>query len=191
VLRLVFYTAALSYLRGDLGLVSLIVAPFFWLTISFFSHVIKQASSERRRRSGSISAVAEESLANVALIQAYNRQNYEVERFHREILGKFAVQVATTRLRRLYSRLNDLIELTGIPIVVGLGTWDLSEGRLTLGSLLIFIAYVTQFYSPIRGLDRLTNTVYSAAASAERIIEFLEQRPSVTERADAISLPWA
>ena len=54
--------------------VSLLVAPLFWLAARRFSRLIKVASREKRRRSGSISAVAEESLSNAALVQAYGQR---------------------------------------------------------------------------------------------------------------------
>jgi ATP-binding cassette subfamily B protein len=57
--------------------------------------------------------------------------------------------------------------------------------------LLAFLTYLTQLYSPIRSLSRLSNKIFSASAAGERIIEFLDQRPSVTEKGDAISLPRA
>ena len=180
-LRIVVFTGVLLYLRWELALVSLVVAPLFWLAARHFSRLIKQASREKRRRSGSISAVAEESLGNAALVQAYNRQEHEVDRFQREGQGAFAAQMASTRIRGLFSPLINLIELGGGLIVIGLGTWELSQGRLTLGGLLAFLTYLTQLYSPIRGLSRLTNTIYSASASAERVIELLDERPAVVE----------
>jgi ABC-type multidrug transport system fused ATPase/permease subunit len=181
VLELLFFGAALFYLQWDLALVSLFVAPLFWLSARRFSRLIKRASREKRRRSGSISAVAEESLSNAPPVQAYNRQETEVERFHRENLGSFRATMASTRLRALFTPLVDLIELTGAIVVIGFGTWELSEHRLSLGGLLVFTAYLSQMYGPIRRLGRLSNTIYSASASAERVIELLDERPLVNE----------
>jgi ABC-type multidrug transport system fused ATPase/permease subunit len=187
-LRIVVFTGVLLYLRWELALVSLVVAPLFWLAARHFSRLIKRASREKRRRSGSISAVAEETLGNAALVQAYNRQDHEVERFRREGQGALAAQLASTRIRGLFSPLINLIELAGGLIVIGLGTWELSQGRLTLGGLLAFLTYLTQLYSPIRGLSRLTNTFYAASASAERVIELLDETPAVRDCAQPKSL---
>jgi ATP-binding cassette, subfamily B, bacterial len=187
-IRIVFFAGALFVLDPLLAIVALVVAPLFWLTARRFSRLIKQASREKRRRSGSISAVAEESLANAQLVQAYNRQEHEVGRFHRENVASFEAQMASTRLKALFTPLVDLIDLAGALIVIGVGTWELSRGRLTVGGLLAFLAFVSQLYSPIRGLARLSNTMYSASAGAERIIELLDQAPSVRERRDARKL---
>jgi ATP-binding cassette, subfamily B, bacterial len=186
--RIVFFSAALFYLQWDLALISLLVAPLFWLAAKRFSRLIKVASREKRRRSGSISAVAEESLSNAALVQAYGQEDKEVDRFHRENEGAYHAEMASTRLKALYSPLIDMIELSGGLLVIGLGTWELSQGHLTLGGLLVFMTFLTQLYSPVRGLSRLVNRIYAASAAAERIIEMLDHKPSVVESPAAVEL---
>jgi ABC-type multidrug transport system fused ATPase/permease subunit len=188
VLRIVFFSAALFYLQWDLALISLVVAPAFWLAAKHFSRLIKIASREKRRRSGSISSVAEESLSNAALVQAYGQEEREVERFHRENVGSYRAEMASTRLKALYSPLIDLVELVGALLVIGVGTWELSQGHLTLGGLLVFMTFLTQLYSPVRGMSRLVNRIHAASAAAERIIEMLDQKPSVVESASAVEL---
>lgn len=183
--QLVFFVGALFYLDWQLALVSLVVAPLFFFTARNFSRRIKSAAREERRLSGSIAAVAEENLSNAILVQAYNRQEDEIERFRRENEGNFLAQMAATRLSALFSPLVDLIELAGVMVVLGVGAYGLSQGRLTLGGLLIFMVYLGQLYRPIRGLSSLLNSFYSASAGAERIIEFLDEEPSVREH------PWA
>jgi ABC-type multidrug transport system fused ATPase/permease subunit len=190
-LRIVFFAGALFYLEWHLALVSLTVAPLFWFVATRFSRLSKRASREKRRRSGSISAVAEESLSNAPLVQAYGREETEVERFHRENVGSFEAQLTATRVKAVFGPAVDLIEVLGGLVVIGLGTWELSRGHLSLGGLLVFLAYLTQLYSPIRGLSRLANTVYAASAGAERIIELLDDRPAVEDLADARPLSRA
>jgi ABC-type multidrug transport system fused ATPase/permease subunit len=186
--QLLFFTAALFYLNWQLAIVSLFVVPLFWLAARHFSRKIKTAAREERRRSGSIGAVAEESLSNAALVQAYNRKDEEVARFHRENEGSFAAQMAATRLGSLFSPLINMIELAGVVVVVAFGAYQLSRGNLTVGGLLVFMVFLGQLYGPIRGVSGLLNSFYSASAGAERIIEFLDEKPSVTERADAVEL---
>src|SRR3712207_148743 len=120
VFQLVFFVGALFYLDWQLALVSLVVAPLFFFVARSFSRKIKGAAREERRLSGSISAVAEESHSNATLVQAYNRQDAEVERFRRENEGNFLAQMAATRLSALFSPLVDLIELAGVMLVLGL-----------------------------------------------------------------------
>jgi ABC-type multidrug transport system fused ATPase/permease subunit len=190
-LQLIVFAAALFFLSWKLAAVSLIVAPLFWLVARRFSRLIRAASREKRRRTGSIGAVAEESLGNAALVQAYNRQAGEVARFERESQGAFAAQMAATRVKALFTPLVDLIELAGALVVIGFGTWLLARGELTLGGLLAFLTFLTGMYAPIRRLSRLSGTFFAASAGAERVIELLDERPEVTERPDAVVLERA
>ena len=191
ILRIVYFAGALLYIQWELDLVSLIVAPLFWFVPQHFARVIRRASRERRRRSGSISSVAEESFSNAALVQAYNRQDAETDRFERENLGNFEAHMMSTRARALLSPLVSLVGVISGLMVIGAGVWMLSEGRLSMGELLVFLTYLGGLYSPIRGLGHLSTTIYAASAAAERIAEFQDEKPSVYDRPDALSLQHA
>jgi len=180
---IMLYGAALFYLNWQLALASLVAAPLFWLAARSFSARIKTASRGKRRRTGAITAAAEESFANAALVQVYDREASETDRFHRENLGSFRAQMDATRLRALFSPLIDLLEAGGAMLVLALGMWELAQNRITLGGLLVFVVYLTQLYSPIRGFARLSNSVYAATASAERIMELQDLQPLVREPA--------
>jgi ABC-type multidrug transport system fused ATPase/permease subunit len=189
--EIVLFTGALFYLDWRLALASLAAAPGFLLATRYFSTRIKDASREKRRRSGSVTAAAEESLGNVALVQAYDRQAAETERFHRENLSRFTAEMAATRLRALFRPLVELLEIIGVVLVMGVGVWELQHGHITLGGLLVFATYLSRLYSPIRGAGRLSNTLYAASASAERIIDLLDAQPDIREAAQPRRLPRA
>ena len=181
VLQIVFFVGALFYLQWDLALISLIVAPLFFIVARRFSGLIKRASREKRRRSGSLGAVAEQTLGNVALVQASRREGAELERYRREGDGVIAAELSSVRIRGVFSPLVDLIELAGILLVVYFGTRAIAGGGLTLGGMLVFIAYLTRLYGPVRDLSSLSNTVFKALAGAERVIELLDERPRVAD----------
>jgi ABC-type multidrug transport system fused ATPase/permease subunit len=185
LLRIVFFSGALFYLQWQLALVALVVTPVFLLVAKRFARLIKHASREKRRRSGSLSAVAEESLANQMLVQASNREAAELERFERENEGIIEAELASTRIRGLFSPLVDLIELLGVMVVIVLGTVAVTSGDLTIGGLLVFITYLTQLYGPVQDLGSLSNTIFKAAAGAERVIELLDEEPRIVDKPGA------
>jgi ATP-binding cassette, subfamily B, bacterial len=183
--RVAFFAAALTLLSWKLALASLVVVPLFYAAARWCSRLVKQTARERRRRGGSLAAVAEESLGNAALVQTLNRQETEVDRFRRESAGIMSAELAATRIRALFGPIVDLIELLGAIAVIALGVWALSAGDLTLGGLLAFLAYLTQLYGPLRDLGAMANSMYAASAGAERVIELLDERPAVANRAAA------
>jgi ABC-type multidrug transport system fused ATPase/permease subunit len=133
--EIVLFTGALFYLNWQLALASLPIAPVFLLVARYFSVRIKGASREQRRRSGSVTAAAEESLANVALVQAYDQHAAVTQRFHAESFGWFTVEMTAARLRALSRPLIEGLETLGVVLVLGLGLWELQADRITLGGL--------------------------------------------------------
>jgi ATP-binding cassette subfamily B protein len=191
LMKIAVFAGVLFYLDWRLALASLIAVPVFWTAARVFARRIKIASREARARDGSISVVAEESLGNATLIQAYGRQGAEVDRFAAQSMGSVHAELAATRLGALFSPLVDLVQVIGVLTIVGVGIWELSAGRLTLGGLLAFLVFLSQLYGPVRGLGALSTALFAAAAAAERIIELLDQRPTVTAPTHPIPLERA
>jgi ABC-type multidrug transport system fused ATPase/permease subunit len=180
--RIALFGGALFYLQWDLALISLVVAPLFLLSARRFSKLIRDAAREKRRRAGSLGAVAEEGLANATLVQTSNQEGAEHVRFERESDGIMRAELAATRLRALFAPLVELIELAGVLLVLAWGTWALSSGSLTLGGLLAFITYLGLLYRPARDLGHVATGVFDAAAASERVFELLDREPLVDER---------
>src|SRR2546429_9384118 len=83
---------------------------------------------------------------------------------------------------RAKALVSPLVSLFGVVCglgVIGVGGWMLSEGRLSLGELLVFLTYLGGLYGPIRGLGRLGTTVDAASAAAERMPELPDKWPAV------------
>jgi subfamily B ATP-binding cassette protein MsbA len=177
VWRIVFYTVALLWLSWELTALSLLVVPALWFVASRFARLLKVVSRERMRRGGSASAVAEEHLGAVPLVQAYGREDDAVASFHRQNQGIVGAELAASRARSLFTPAVDLAELIAVLGVIGFGTWALSTTRLTLGGLLAFLALLTQLYSPLRDLTRLIPSLFAATAGAERILELRHEEP--------------
>jgi len=185
--QILIFGGLLFYVNWRLALAALIGAPLFVVVSRKFSRLIKVASRERRRRSGSVSAAAESSLRSARLITVYGAQDEEAAAYTRESAVSVRAEMAATRLRSLYSPLINMLELGGILVVLWVGANELIAGRLTLGGLLVFVAYLGQLYSPIRGMGRLSNSLYSAAAGAERLAELLDAEPTVRQPAKPVT----
>ncbi|MEV6835302.1 ABC transporter ATP-binding protein [Streptomyces sp. NPDC051133] len=176
-----FYAAAAFWLRWDLAAATFVLAPLFWLAARRFSGSIKDVSRAGRVADGAITSVVEESLGNIVLTQAYGRRDAERRRLHEEATAWFRASVRSTRLNEAYEQLVQVIETVCVLAVIGIGAWEISTGRMTLGRLLAFAAFLGYLYPPVRGLAQLGLTVTAATAGAERLIEILDVRPSVTD----------
>jgi len=189
--RIAFFGGALFLLDAQLALYALILAPPFYLAARYFARLARHAAREKRRRSGALSAIAEESLANTALVQSCNRAEHERLRLLREGDGVVDAELASARIGGAFSGVVALIEVAGVLAVVAFGTWAVQDGRLTIGGLLAFMAYLTQLLRPVGDLSHLASSLLAAAAGGERVLELLDRRPLVYERPGARVLAGA
>lgn len=182
----VFYATAALWLRWDLALVTFLLAPLFLVTARRFAGRIKTASQEERAADGAITSVVEESLGNVVLTQAYNRRRAEEKRLDREARAWMRASVRGARASEMYEQFVEVVETLCVLAVIGLGAWEISKGRMSLGQLLAFAAFLGYLYPPIRNLGQLGLTLTAATAGAERIQEILDTEPAVTEPAEPV-----
>ncbi|MEU5598592.1 ABC transporter ATP-binding protein [Streptomyces sp. NPDC020298] len=182
----VFYACAAFWLRWDLALATFVLAPLFLLAARRFSGRIKQTSQDERTADGAITSVVEESLGNIMLTQAYNRRRDEEKRLDTEARAWMRASVRGARLSEMYEQFVEVIETLCVLAVIGLGVWEISAGRMTLGQLLAFAAFLGYLYPPIRGLGQLGLTATAATAGAERITEILDAEPAVTDPAEPV-----
>ncbi|WP_371646561.1 ABC transporter ATP-binding protein [Streptomyces mirabilis] len=182
----VFYATAALWLRWDLALVTFFLAPLFLVAARRFAGRIKTASQEERAADGAITSVVEESLGNVVLTQAYNRRRAEEKRLDREARAWMRASVRGARASEMYEQFVEVVETLCVLAVIGLGAWEISKGRMSLGQLLAFAAFLGYLYPPIRNLGQLGLTLTAATAGAERIQEILDTEPAVTEPAEPV-----
>lgn len=189
VFRVLFFTVALFLIDWQLALAALAVAPLFGGLARLFARRLKRASREKRRRTGSLSSVAEESLAAAALVQSHGMQVEEARRFAGHANDVYQAELAAARLRGCYPVVVDFFELLGALATISLGAWALADGRITLGGLLAFVAYLGLLYRPIQELGDIVASIFAASAGAERVLEVLDTPEGIAERPDAVRLP--
>lgn len=177
----VLYAGAALYLRWDLALLSFALAPAFWLVARRFSARIRTVSTEERAANGAISTVVSEGLANVELVQAYNQQERQSGRLHEQSYRWFRAKLAQARLTALYPPLVTVVETVCILLVIGVGIWEIAAQRITIGGLMAFAAYIGYLYPPLQNLGQITMTVTAARAAGERLVELLDEHPSVAD----------
>jgi ABC-type multidrug transport system fused ATPase/permease subunit len=186
-----FFSTALFVLDWRLAAASLVGAPGVLLIAQAFSRRIHRAAREKSRRSGGISSVAEESFANAALVRAYDRAEQEHEKFEQQNYAGFTAQMSAARFQAMFGPVANIFQVVGVLLVFGAAVWEISHQHITVGGLLAFIAYLGQMYVPIQSIGQLSNAMFAASASAERVLELLDQEPSITEAENTKPLPRA
>ena len=185
----VLYAGAALYLRWDLALLSFALAPVFWLVARSFANRIRSASRDERAGNGELSTVVEEGLGHIELVQAANQQPRKSAELHAASMRWFRAKITEARLSALYPPLVTIVETGCVLLVIGVGVWEISAQRISIGGLMAFAAYIGYLYPPLQDLGRITMAVTAARAGSERLIELMDAQPAVADAPSGVSLP--
>jgi ATP-binding cassette subfamily B protein len=184
-----FFGGAVFLLRWDLALVVVALLPLLLLATRRLSRRLGALSRDERASNGALTARLEENIATVGLSQAYGTQARHADQLHRMGRRWMGIRLAQNRLSALYPPLSDLLETAAVLGVLGMGAWEISAGRLTVGGLVGFATYLGFLFGPLQRIGDLVLTVTSARASGDRIAEVLDTPPLTTDRSPASRLP--
>jgi ATP-binding cassette subfamily B protein len=169
-----------------LGLVALAVAPPLVLVVALRRRRIRAAQRASRDADAALASEATEVLRNVRVVQAFTREGEAGGQFSGRSRGAVRAALAAVDLEARWSPVTDLLLAAGGGLVLWMGVTAVTSGRMTLGTLLVVLAYLSSLYGPIRALARLARTLARGAASRERILQVLDSGEVVPEAPDPV-----
>jgi ATP-binding cassette subfamily B protein len=126
--------------------------------------------------------VVQEALGAVRVVKAFGREDHEHGRFLHHSGKRISGQVRVAFFQGSFELLVAMTTAAGTAAALFLGVTHVRSGDLTLGELLIVMAYMAQFYSPLSALSKLVTDLQSSLVSAERAFSLFDELPEVIER---------
>ena len=189
LLRLVGAAIILFVLEWQLALLVLIPVPLLAVALRYFNARVRPIYRRVRDRMGDINAQLQDSLSGIQVIQAFNQEERELQRFAVESENYYHARVQGIRYWSTFFPATGFVASLGTAIVLGAGAVMVVRGELSLGTLVAFLAYVTSFYEPINRLTEIDNVFQQAIAAGERILELLDESSEIADAPDAVELP--
>ncbi len=115
------------------------------------------------------------------MVQAFAREDYEEKRFEGTSLESVEMALRARAIKARLSPIVDVIVAVGTCLVLWYGARIVLEGRMTAGSLVVFVLYLSNMYKPMRDLSKMTDTVSKASVGYDRIKEVLETESRVRD----------
>lgn len=167
----------------DWRMAAIVLATFPVLSWALFGvyRKIKASARQQREREGIVASRIYDVLSSLQIVRAFAREKLEQERFEREGASTLAEGIRTARMEAAATRSVELISSAGLCAVVLFGSLQVVRGRILPGDVLIFTAYLTSMYKPLRTLARISSQYSKAMASAERIAEILRIEPEIVD----------
>src|SRR5213076_1346895 len=183
-------TAILLFvLDWRLALATLAVIPLMSVATVIFRVRSTRAYRAVRERLGLLTATLAEDIAGMRMVQAFTREQQNIENF-RAVADRYRESnMQTVVLNGWYFPFVDLLSSIALAVVLGYGGHLYFQGSVTLGTLFAFMLYVQNFFDPVQQLSQLYNTFLSATAALDKIMDVMDEEPAITDTPDAYELP--
>jgi len=174
-----------------LTLLSLAIVPLIVAAIYFFARRIRRESTSIQEHESAVLAQAQEGLSSIRMVHAFGREDFEVMQFHQQ-----AQQSLQANLRLTLTNVNSALVISTL-MVIGtaamyyVGTLHVLAGTLSLGSLLVFSAYLLMLYQPLESLTYTAWAMEGATAGAKRCFEVLDRQDDVRDSPNAVDISSA
>jgi ABC-type multidrug transport system fused ATPase/permease subunit len=176
-------------LDWKLALATLAVFPLMAIATAIFRVVSSRAYRAVRERLGLVTATLAEDIAGIRVVQAFTRQRAN-ERAFREVNAHYrAANQRTVVTNGLYFPFVDFLSTAATGVVLGYGGYRFFGGDITIGTLLAFMLYLSNFFDPVQQLSQLYSTFLSAVAALDKIMDVMDEEPEVRDRDRAVDLP--
>ncbi len=186
-----FVAIAILLLVTDwqLTLFLLLTFPIMISTTRHFSRRIRGAYRAVQEEIAHVNEHLQETIASIRVVKSFANEDYEVGRFSERNRRSMEANLNAVRLWSVFFPLLDVLNQLSTVVVLAFGARQVMLGRLSVGALVAFVAYLQQLQRPIRRFGRVMNVIQQGGAAAERIFEILDTQPDVQEKPDAVPLP--
>jgi len=186
VLTVVGMLAIMVAIDWKIGLIAFATLPFLAYSLLHLYRKTKLSVKTQKKQEGKVASRMSEVLQAVPLVQAFARERYEAEQFDAVTQETVRESIRVARLEAAATRSSEIITALGTAAAVLFGAFQVLQGRMLPGELVLVVGYLTNMYKPIRQLAKLSTDVSKAMAAAERVSEILEIEPEILDRPDAI-----
>lgn len=193
------YMAVIMFANNwRLTLVALAVAPLLYWTTKLYARVLQAKATEAKEVESQLTTTIQRSAATIGLVQAFNREKDEYQRFHTNVTNSVAAYLRLHWQEVLFWLMVGVILALGASALLGYGgylvyqdQWVLKKGDagFTPGQLTIFFGFLMQLYGPLKNLSGSASMLATGVAGCKRVFEVLDRDPVIRDAPGAISLP--
>jgi len=187
-LTIVGMFAVMIAVNWQVGLIALGTMPFLCFSLFHLYRRTKASVKTQKKQESLVASRMSEVLSAIPLVQAFAREDLEVERFDAATAETLRESIRVARLEAAATRSSELITALGTAAAVLFGALQVLRGRMLPGELVLVVSYLTNVYKPIKTLAKLSTDFSKAMASADRISDVLEIEPEIQDRPDAIEV---
>src|SRR5499433_1892385 len=182
---LVFMTIMMVRLNLYLTAIALVAVPVLLASIKVFGGAMRARGMAAQQAESKVYSLIHQGITALPLIQSHAREHHEQQRF--------TAQTEAARQQKMAQQGLEVVYWGSISVILGactlgvtwVGAQEVLAAKLTLGELLVFLAYVAQLFEPLHQLSKVGATLSSASASTRRVFEILDTPEDVKNGVEA------
>ena len=182
---LLFMAVMMARLNPVLTVVALVAVPVLLVSFKAFGGAMRSRGMAAQRAEGKVYSLIHQGITALPLIQSHAREDHEQQRFTAHTEQARQQKMAQQSLEVVYWCSISVVLAACTLGVTWVGAQQVLAAKLTLGELLVFLAYVAQLFEPLHQLSQVGATLSSASASTRRVFEILDTPEEVKDRPDA------
>jgi len=180
IFTMVGATIFLLSINTKLALAALAPALILWLFTRTVSPWVKNRNASSMKSTGGLSAEIQESLNNFKVIVAFNRRDYFRKKFDEANVDNYNTAIKAGIANNVFTPVYGFSANIGQLVVLALGIYMITIGQFSVGLLISFLAYIAQFYNPLRQIAALWASFQVALAGWDRISQIMAQENELT-----------
>lgn len=185
MLAMVFLMAQLDV---TLTLLALGVAPFMVGASFLFGKPLRAAAKLKRESESRIQSHIQQTLTGIPVVQAFVQEERESERFQQFASAAIAAQQRSALVGSFNSLSSGLVVTLGTGAILWIGARHVADGSLSLGSLLVFLAYLVSLQTQMKVFANIHTALQNVSSSVSRVMEVLQAAPEVADQPGAMPL---
>ncbi|WPO42772.1 ABC transporter ATP-binding protein [Tardiphaga sp. 42S5] len=186
LITIVFMIGLMFWLDWDFTLIALGITPFLIVFVFHFKRAVKEVTRTVRQRQSEIVAVVQQGLGQVRAVTAFGRQDLELARLEAASHATVEAAMKARQVKSLLSPVASIVVAFCTAIVLWKGTSLIVAGTMTAGALTVYLAYLAQFFKPVKDLASMTSAIAQTTVALERIQNILAADDVIAEKSGAV-----
>lgn len=188
IVLIVGYAIVMLSINVRMAGFSFLLLPLVAVLTSFFRFLSRKAYQITRNKITELNTFLSEHISGMRLIQIFVREEEKYLQFEQKSGELFAANWREVMTFAIFRPTIDLLSVIATMIILGVGSASVLGGTLSLGTLFIFITYISSFFKPIQELAEQFGTLQSSLASAEKIFSVLDEKPEIVNPSHPVDI---
>ena len=181
IVKIIGYAVVMLSINVRMALVSFVLLPLVTVLTFFFRFMSRKAYQLTRNRITDLNTFLSEHLSGMKLIQIFAREDVKYKQFEQKSEDLYKANWREVMTFAIFRPSIYLVSVIAMVIVIGTGSYSVLNQTLSIGTLFIFITYISSFFDPIQELAEQFGTLQSSLASAEKIFSILDEKPDIVK----------